>query len=387
MKLIYVANSRIPTEKAHGVQIMNTCAALSAALAAQGDSLELVIPARANSISADPFDYYGVPRLFRIRRLATVDLMRWSDAVPPVFALQTFTFLISLLWKRMRGAWPRDAVWYGRDELVMGPLALFSRDVFWETHLPARNMFARMAARRARGIVCVTEGLAEHCRSILHAPADKVSVIRNGVDAAAFDAMPSDKASVRRELGLPPVPAKLVTYSGSLALYSWKGVDIFMDALARLGSLDVRFLLVGGSPKDVAALTTRYPDPRFIFAGLVPSEKVRAYLTASDILVLPNKSGDPMSEKFTSPMKLFEYMASGVPIVASDLPSVREILPADAGVFVHPNDPAALASGIGQALADPAASAARAGRARRAVLAYTWTARAQKILGLIRTQR
>ncbi len=116
--------------------------------------------------------------------------------------------------------------------------------------------------------------------------------------------------------------------------------------------------------------------------GHRPHAEVPLWQRAADILVLPNTAKEAISRFYTSPMKLFEYMASGTPIVASDLPSVTEILTSERGVLVEPDNPKALASAIGRALADEQA-AARAGRAQAWVAEHTWAKRAARILGLL----
>ena len=71
MKIIYLANARIPTEKAHGIQIMKMCEAFSDADA----KILLLIPRRINWIKEDPFEYYGIKKNFRIKKLPTIDLI------------------------------------------------------------------------------------------------------------------------------------------------------------------------------------------------------------------------------------------------------------------------------------------------------------------------
>ena len=70
-KLVYIANARIPTEKAHGIQIMKMCEAFSA----QVVDVELVLPRRLNRIKENPFDYYGVKKNFKITKLPTIDFI------------------------------------------------------------------------------------------------------------------------------------------------------------------------------------------------------------------------------------------------------------------------------------------------------------------------
>ena len=94
--LVYITNARMPTEKAHGLQIMKTCEALVRA----GHELTLVVPRRRNSIPADPFAYWNIPKLFPIRLLPTLDLIRYGRLG---FLVQAFTFALAAS-SRFRGA-------------------------------------------------------------------------------------------------------------------------------------------------------------------------------------------------------------------------------------------------------------------------------------------
>ena len=123
----------------------------------------------------------------------------------------------------------------------------------------------------------------------------------------------------------PPPGPPVVGYAGHL--YRWKGPDTFLQALARLDT--VRGLIVGGHPQErdwgrVQALVTELGlDGRVEITGLVPSGEVASRLLGASVLVVPTTA--TRSARYTSPLKLFEYMALGRPIVATDLPSIREV--------------------------------------------------------------
>jgi glycosyltransferase involved in cell wall biosynthesis len=119
------------------------------------------------------------------------------------------------------------------------------------------------------------------------------------------------------------------------------------------------------------------------FTGLVDPPNVRASLSRATMLALPNPAS-AISTRFTSPLKLFEYMAAGRPIVASDLPAFREVLvPGETAVLVTPGDPAALAGGLRRVLSDPELGARLATAARAAVRDYTWDRRAERLEALL----
>jgi len=111
--------------------------------------------------------------------------------------------------------------------------------------------------------------------------------------------------------------------------------------------------------------------------------QLAVYQKAFDILLMPF----PPNEHYTfymSPLKMFEYMASGRPIVTSDLPSVREILNENNAIFVKPEDPEDLARGIKTALEDKELAQRVSQQAFEDVQFYTWTKRAERIVRFIK---
>jgi glycosyltransferase involved in cell wall biosynthesis len=114
----------------------------------------------------------------------------------------------------------------------------------------------------------------------------------------------------------------------------------------------------------------------------VPQQEVMRGLARACIAVLPNRD-DPDS-RFTSPIKLFEYMAAGCAIVASDLPPLRAVLAEDEAVWVRPGDPGSLAEGIRRLAADPERARRMGERAREKARGFTWRARAERLADLLR---
>jgi len=140
--------------------------------------------------------------------------------------------------------------------------------------------------------------------------------------------------------------------------------------------------VVGGHPAEhdrarVEALaTTLLVRDRVRFTGQLPPADVPAQLRAASILVLPN-TPSAISERYTSPLKLFEYMALGRPIIASDLPAIREVLTdGETAILVAPGNPAALAAAITRLVAEPVLAARLASAAHALSAQYTWDRRA-----------
>ncbi len=98
---------------------------------------------------------------------------------------------------------------------------------------------------------------------------------------------------------------------------------------------------------------------------------------------MPNSGKEAISHSLTSPLKLFEYMASKRLIIASDLPSIREVLDESSAILIKPDDPLLLAEGIKMVLVDNILSDKISNNAFECVQRYSWSNRARNILSLI----
>ena len=239
-------------------------------------------------------------------------------------------------------------------------------------------MYYRRFRRVGIKIVAISRGIQEKFLQLGFSQ-NYILVAPDGVDIEQFS-ISLTKEECRKELQLP-MDKKLVVYTGHL--YSWKGVETLADAAK---SLDDRFrvIVVGGSADDTTRYAKQYADCSLVvFLGQQPHRLMPMYLKAADILVLPNSNKEAISNTYTSPLKMFEYMASGRPILASELPSIREILTEEMAYFVHPNDPEALARGIRDAALHTEESERKASRALREVARYSWASRARSILEFV----
>jgi glycosyltransferase involved in cell wall biosynthesis len=186
-----------------------------------------------------------------------------------------------------------------------------------------------------------------------------------------------------------PQDAAAIGYIGRFTTMDMeKGIATLVEAmkfLAASGASRALLLCVGG-PMDVVpryqALGRRLgiEENRLRFIDRVPTGDVPRWIRACDVVTIPWPWNE-FSAYYTSPMKLFEYMAAGVPIVASDLPSLREVLRHGENAWlVQPGDPAGLAAGIGHLLRYPELAGRLAQTARTEAGTYTWQHRAAKVL-------
>lgn len=391
LRVLYLSDIRFPIERANGIQTIETCHAL----ARRGLSVTLLVRPDLVRPPRDPLAFYGLPPAPGLR------IERARVAGPP--PLRRALYLARAL---ARVAGRRETVVFTRD---LGAAALALRlprgrrpPLVYEAHgiaaevagaLDALLAGARPASRakrqrllarerlvwtRADGYVAITRGLAQDLEARF-GPRARLCVAADGVRLAPdrrFAPPPPPDAS------RPPV----IGYAGHL--YPWKGADLLVRALALLPSC--RALIVGGHPGETdrarlenLAAALGIAD-RVELAGFVPPPQVAAHLARADVLVLPNPTS-ALSARWTSPLKLFEYLAAGRPIVASDLPAFREVLAdGENALLVPPGDAAAIAAAVARLLDDPALARGLARRAWEDAARYTWEARAEAIEALLR---
>jgi glycosyltransferase involved in cell wall biosynthesis len=215
-------------------------------------------------------------------------------------------------------------------------------------------------------------------------------VAHDGIRAERFANLPS-QAEARAAVGWP-LDAFIVGYVGRLQTMAMdKGVGTLVEALRDVKG--VTLALVGG-PEESAEEFHQYwlklgmEDKYFLNAGQVSPERVPIYLSALDVCTMPF----PWTEHFAyyaSPMKLFEYMASGRAIVATDLPSTAEVVrDGESALLVPPSDAAALGSAIARLRDDPALRERLAKIAYEEVVGhYTWASRAAAILEKVQSAK
>jgi glycosyltransferase involved in cell wall biosynthesis len=371
MKIIYIANARIPTEKAHGIQIMKMCESF----AKKADELELVIPRRINWIKKGPFDYYGIEKCFKIKKLPCLDLIPldrfighlslWIESITFNFFVLPYIFL------------KKADIIYTRDKFLL-PFVLFKKNVIFEAHAFPKNYFLYSPfLKRLNRVVVITQKL----KSLFVAQgisADKILVAPDGVDIKKFNIQYS-MFEARKKLNLPQ-DKKIALYTGHL--YKWKGVDVLLETAKQIQS--ILFVFVGGTKRDIESFKQKAKRlNNVLIAGHKPHPEIPYWLKAADVLILPNSGKENISKYWTSPIKMFEYMASQRPIIASDLPSIREVLNEKNAILVEPDNPKALGRGIKEILCSPKLSDKVSKQALQDVGEYAWEKRAKNILRFI----
>jgi glycosyltransferase involved in cell wall biosynthesis len=361
-KLLYAFPEPLPLERARGIQTVHTVRAL----AEQGIDVVLAhVPA-----GADPFASCGLAQPANVELLPVSHRLGW-----PLERFHSNRLFAARLARRLRQGRGVGAIMVRHLKVARFllrdfpdvPLLYEAHEVFADTARPAkREGMARLegrVVRKAAALVANSNATAARLAA-LYRPGRRIEVIPNGVD---YRSLVPEKDWQRA--------SERVIYSGSF--FGWKGAEDLVAAARALPGFCIR--LLGGDAAGIDRLRRKAGEggARLEFAGRVPHERVAEELARACIAVLPNRA-EPDSA-YTSPIKLFEYMAAGCALVVTDLPAVREILQADEAVWVPPGEPEALARALRALAAQPERARAMAARVREKAKRYTWSARGQRL--------
>ncbi|OGH64463.1 MAG: hypothetical protein A2821_03000 [Candidatus Magasanikbacteria bacterium RIFCSPHIGHO2_01_FULL_41_23] len=373
MKIIYCVTVRLPTEKAHGLQIMKT----NAALVQSGAKVELVIPDRTNPITVDPFVFYGVEKTFSITKLKCPDLITNNRLGLVGYWLQSYLFVRAI----RRHCDFKNIILYTRDLPLAFWFTKINAPLFYEIHsLPKNITFVhRRAWRKARGIIVISDGLRAELIAAGMA-SEKIIVVRDSVDVAQFQNVPS-KNDCRDQLGIP-LDQKVAVYTGHL--YGWKGADTLARAGKLLAGENIHTYVVGGTDAEIVTFRAEFSS-RFVHViGRRDHNEMPRWLAAADVLVIPNSAKYKIGAVYTSPLKLFEYMAAGRPIVATAVPALREVLGENA-IFAEADNPDSIAAAIQKTFDNYSVLENQAKKIAETVATkYSWERRGELIINFMK---
>ncbi len=213
---------------------------------------------------------------------------------------------------------------------------------------------------------------------------DKIIVLPSGVNMEDFDSIKKDTAGLRYELGLAN-DKRIVTYSGGL--FENKGIEELLYCASIYE--DYLFLFIGGIEKQIKKYRSyiqsefRKNLPNVIFTGHIRHRQVARHLKASDILVAPYPQKGYTVYHLSS-IKLFEYMASKVPVITSDLPSINKVVSEDKVTFFQADNRYDLCEKIKSVFDNYQQAKTKAERAYESIREFSWDKRTEKIVCLFR---
>ena len=364
MRLVYLSESVLPSRLANSVHVMKMCSALAGRghdltlVGVQGDDKEL----GGKSL----FAHYGVPNNFRVK-------------IIPFPRVKGGSLVFAWLAARAAKAVGPELV-YGRYVRGMALLAGSRIPLVFETHQPvavmdsiSRRAFRRMERKgNLKRLVVISQALKE-----LLAPETSVRDI-----LVAHDAVDLSDPDSKPRPGFDPAKFK-VGYFGSL--YQGRGVEVVIELARRFPEL--AFHLVGGRESDLARRKIGSLPENLVFHGFVPPARVPGMMASCQVLLMPYQRrvtilGEGDTSRWMSPLKMFEYLASGVPLISSDIPVLREVLrPGENALLAPPEDLDAWQRALETLRDRPEFAAGLAARGRQEVAEkYTWAKRADLVL-------
>lgn len=345
------------------------------ALAAHGHEVALhARPGDVDSSGDDVFARYGVDRAFEIHLAAR----------PSIRVVGSLVYASNVR-RRLRAGQRPDLI-YARNLYSLAAVAGMGIPMVYEAHTLPANAGQRLVENRLfrhpdfRCLVVISDALRrDYLAAVPWLDPSRVLVAHDGAD------IPAPHRANDPVVDWPARPGALqVGYVGHL--YPGKGMEIVAQLPERLP--DVDFHVVGGTDDDLRTWRDRVRAPNLTFHGFVPHAQLASYYHRCHVLLAPLQRkvtlqrGKGDIARWTSPLKLFEYMAHGRAIIISDLPVLEEVIEAGVTGLVAPaTDPDAWARQIAR-LRDNRALGARLGASARDALEqhYTWKTRAARVL-------
>ncbi|MBS61098.1 MAG: hypothetical protein CL606_07335 [Anaerolineaceae bacterium] len=372
LRLLYITSHIFPAAKASSVQIMQMCAAF----ASIGAKVNLVFqkPDYDSLSATDLQQHYGVRPNFEIVQLPRSNGPRPTD----MFQLK------AVLSERRKN---KICYTRGRDVtaailgLILGMYSVV--EIHGKPVSLREQTMLRLIQLHPRGrLVAITNALKELYTNQLGFGQYRWIVAPGGVDVTRFKPDTSVE-EVRKQLNM--APGIWLVYVGGL--YEGRGLDTLFESVANLA---VKVMIVGGHNSEEVhkwkhkARTLGANNVHFV--GYQAPEQVPLYLAASDMLIMTydkhvyTPSGEETSD-WASPMKMFEYMAASRPIIASDIPMLRELLTDNHNaLLITPEDTTSLRAAIRRLTNNPKLGHLIATKARADVVKHTWINRAQHIM-------
>lgn len=366
MKIAYIAPQAIPSQAANSIHMMK----MAQAMAKNGHDVTLFAARGSDDREEDIFTYYGVEKNFNLK-LQNRRPGKWG--------------LIAYGFKNAADARATKAdVVFSRCLMSGWAAAISDIPVLFETHDSpltlnniARSILMRLTAHKNfRGLIVISQALKDHVAAYTKIPAEKIIVAPDGADPLP----PAQTIPFERKPG-----SFHAGYTGHL--YKGRGIEIIAGMAQACA--DVMFHIVGGKAEDIAYWQNQFNSLKnIVFYGHVAPARVQDFLRNFDVLLAPyqkkvavaGNTGDTAA--WMSPLKIFEYMAAGKPMICSDLPVLREVLHDDENsILVAPDSIADWVAELKKLQSDPKLANRIGDKAQeKFLLQYTWQKRAEKIV-------
>ncbi|MFH0892333.1 MAG: glycosyltransferase family 4 protein [Candidatus Falkowbacteria bacterium] len=382
----YIISAHIPTEKAYGHEDVKMCEIMSKA----GINVELISPRSANSVKNNIFEFYGLEENFSVKYLTTFNYFSiFRNFERFGFYVNWFCFFLRLVFLKTDA----DAVIFTRMPEIAWLYKKKKHKVIYECHewFGRSEKLALYLLRNCDHIITTNRFIKQKFADAGFA-GKKILVATNGVDLEKFrfelfKEEAADELNLDTKLNSLFKSKTILLYAGSFKTMNVdKGINEILRAMKILDNNNLFFLAIGGNEPDLKYYRDMAEklgvEKQCSFIGRRNQTELALWQKAADILLAPFPD-KAHYRYFMTPLKLFEYMAAKRPIVASDLPSIREIMNDKNCLFCHPGDAEDLAAKIKKLLQDKDFGKKLAEQAFEDVKNYSWERRVEKILNFI----
>ncbi|MEA3437529.1 MAG: glycosyltransferase [Thermodesulfobacteriota bacterium] len=365
MKIVYISTSIIPSRTANSIHVMKMCQAF----ADNGHEVTLLAPDHKDQYEKNItsiYDFYGVRRNFKIIKIPI-----------PKIRVRTLVYTFSIL----------KHLFFNKPELVYGRClrgcyisSLTGFKTIFESHKLEWGIIKLTKSKNFEKLVVISQALKDRYATDGQINERMIQVVHDGADKVNDFETKAKLKGKKNNLK--------VGYVGHL--YQGKGMEV-IEKISDKVSDDIEFHIIGGMKNDIEFWSNTICSKNVYFYGFVSQSKVSSYINSLDICILPNQKivrgygagkniGSNIGD-FTSPLKMFEYMAHKKPIIASDLKVLKEVLNDDIALLVNPENGNQWIDAINK-LKDKNLRETISNNAIKEFNNYTWKNRANKVLCL-----
>jgi len=317
LNIAYISASLIPSRYANSVHVIK----MSQAFVKKGHTVRLYVLEGDELGVNDDFEFYGVKKCFEL-----IKLKHPSWIINKLKGL----FFSYKVYKEIKKQYSIDIL-YSRHIYSLLWSSLLKLPMIYEVHTPPNNNFRKVAEKcilkknNFLRLVVISDSLAKEYKKLYPwINEEKIRVVPDGADLLDFE---NDSSSTGDRRWPGRIKTIQIGYIGQL--YKGKGIELICKVAPKLPEYD--FHVIGGINEDIEKWKRNCDFDNIFFHGFVPHGKLQWYFNNIDIALAPYQSkvfafGNAETSRWMSPLKIFEYMAAKKPIIASDIPVLREVL-------------------------------------------------------------
>ncbi len=385
LKILYLSDARIPSEMANSVSIVNLCNAYSK----NGIEVDLIKPWRYSNRNIkinDIFNKYNLENNFNIIDIPYPDTSIFEKILPEVI-LRPINYATKRLWqnyavKYVMNNFSPDII-HMRNNMPYALNSLINENVHivLEFYDEPSNFYIdtyKRAIQSSKKIIltAITSNLACKISQLFDIDQERIFISPSAANISKFN---DHKLEFK-------VNKKNILYVGSLQQN--RGIENFIISSQNIA--DHNFIIVGGDQKESEELKKKFVINKNSNLTFVPHQSqlnLLNYYKIANILILPMSGNQQHTKLYASPNKLFEYMGSGKPIIASNLPSIREILTDnETALLFNADDPIDLTEKINQLINDDLLAKKLSFNSKKLSELFSWEAKASNLIKLIKSK-